>query len=166
MSTVFAVVVTANAQLRYVTLSVTREAPTATLEIATNEVVRLVSGLGPWGRCSSKVEKNGRSFFNATLNDVDNRMNPLVQQVVVAGPATLTLEWSGNPTVGAGYLTAEIIPQSPTPDRTLALTSSTPSADVIMEASTDLIHWEAAQPGRYTNLTGQLFFRLRAERLP
>ena len=166
VATAFAVVVSANAQLRYVTLSVTREDPTAILTVATNEAVRLVSGLGPWGRCTFKVEKDGRTFFASTLNDVDNTMKPLVQQVVVAGAATVTLSWSGNPTPGAGYLTAEIIPQSPPPARTLVLPEATAAADVIMESSSDLIHWESTQPGRFTNLTGQLFFRIRADRLP
>lgn len=63
-------------------------------------------------------------------------------------------------------MTAEIIPQSFPPDKTLVIPADTGGANVIMESSTDLVHWDAAQPGQYTNLTSHLFFRIRAERLP
>jgi hypothetical protein len=44
--------------------------------------------------------------------------------------------------------------------------TGTGGANIILERSTDLIHWTAAAPGAYTNQESHLFFRIRADRLP
>ena len=52
------------------------------------------------------------------------------------------------------------------PDKTLIIPADTKGANIIMEASTGLVHWTNAPPGLYANPTASMFFRLRAERIP
>jgi hypothetical protein len=88
---------------------------------------------------------------------------------IVVGPATISLSYSNTSALGQSVLTFV----------TIQLTSSysfMPSSSVvipndgggpitiILESSTDLINWTAANPGTYGTTTSNRFFRVRAQR--
>jgi hypothetical protein len=85
----------------------------------------------------------------------------------VAGPATLTLvPWTANPTQADGYLiTLEVTrPAAPsvTPSNAAVIPEDANGTfTVILESSTDLITWTAANPGDYAGNTVKRFFRTR-----
>jgi hypothetical protein len=85
----------------------------------------------------------------------------------VAGPATLRLvPYSASPTPAEGYLiTVEVTrPASPsvTPSNAAVIpVDANGTFTVILESSTDLITWTAANPGDYSGNTVKRFFRTR-----
>ena len=85
----------------------------------------------------------------------------------VAGPATLRLvPYSASPTPAEGYLlTLEVTrPASPsvTPSNAAVIpVDANGTFTVILESSTDLITWTAANPGDYSGNTVKRFFRTR-----
>ena len=72
-----------------------------------------------------------------------------------------------SPTLNPGfaYLTLEIKPDSFPPDKAVIIPEGS-GAIIVLESSTNLVHWSPATPGMYTNQTGNLFFRIRADRIP
>ena len=112
------------------------------------------------------VTKDG---FKAEFND-NNPAFLLPPKALIAGPATFRfgIPAPTNPNYSS-FVTIEIIPESFPPDKTIIIPADTKGANIIMEASTDLIHWTNAPPGLYTqtnDTSKNLFFRLRAERIP
>jgi hypothetical protein len=83
----------------------------------------------------------------------------------IAGPATIRLHAAGG-TSPRGFCTVQIEPATFPPDKTVVIPAGVGGANIILERSTDLIHWTASTPGAYTNQESHLFFRIRAERLP
>ena len=85
----------------------------------------------------------------------------------VAGPATVRLvPWTAAATLAEGYLiTLEVTrPASPsvTPSNAAVIpVDANGTFTVILESSTDLITWTAANPGDYSGNTVKRFFRTR-----
>lgn len=117
---------------------------------------------GPPGSVNLVIRKGGKEFYLPSTLFL-NGTNGMRLPVVFAGPATVTLENLQTP---AAFATVEIKTDSFPPDKTLIVPGDSNGANVIMESSTDLVNWFAASPGAYTNRTNNLFFRIRADRIP
>jgi hypothetical protein len=129
--------------------------PSAELSVGTNEVAKIVSLIGNYSP-ELRIEAGGVT---------NNYRSEIVSgQIVIAGPARLRLLQGGSGNNNLCTVVRE--PESFPPDKTLIIPADTGGANIIMEGSTDLIHWTNAVPGVYTNLTGHMFFRIRAERIP
>ncbi|MBI4324432.1 MAG: hypothetical protein HY674_04140 [Chloroflexi bacterium] len=127
--------------------------PLTVLNIGTNEVAELIS----WDAAVLNLNKEGRTW---TLNN-----GPFPK--IIPGPATYSLEphWIDWTTSQPTFCTIRITPESFSADKTLIIPEDT-SANIFLECSSDLVIWTNAVPGLYTNMTDNLFFRLRGERLP
>lgn len=91
-----------------------------------------------------------------------------LNQAIIAGPATIVLTTTNGINTSLSICTIQISPAT--------ATSFTPSSSVvipndgagpvtiILESSTDLINWTAANPGTYGTTSSNRFFRVRAER--
>jgi hypothetical protein len=163
---------TDRASARFVTLVGRTENGTNffdTVAIGTNEVAEVrslfESGFNPNGVGGSVnvIIRRGGMEFRVSSPLFLSGTNGLKLPLTVAGPATLTLE---NGFSAAAFATIEVKTESFPPDKTLIIPGDSNGANVIMESSTDLVNWAAASPGSYTNRTNNLFFRIRAERLP
>ncbi len=88
------------------------------------------------------------------------------EPIIVAGPAIIKIHGAGGN--NATVCTLKITPDTDIypPDKTVVIPADTNGANIILEQSTDFVNWTPADPGVFTNLTGHLFFRIRAERLP
>ena len=158
--------VSASAQSRFVTLTLGTNKPTDQITIGTNEVVNIVSTGG-----SSPYVIVAKDNFTFRLNN--DRFYPVFSayqaKTLISGPATLSIGTQTEPLWNnPAFVTIEIIPESFPPDKTIIIPADTKGAYIIMEASTDLIHWTNASPGLYTqtnDTSKNLFFRLRGERL-
>ena len=136
-----------------------------TVTIGANEVAEVKSlyGVGTESGSSLVVIKNGiTNRIGAGLLRGGGSTTPL-RLPTVAGPATIRLEaGSGSETWNC---TVKIEPESFPPDKTIIIPQGTPGANIIMEQSSDLVHWTNSVPGLYTNTAeSHLFFRIRAER--
>ncbi len=155
---------TASAQSRFVTLTTGTNKPTDQLTIASNEVASIVCGGGEYPYLLVNKENFKTEFYRDNFFPTYAAYQP---RMLIAGPATFRfgLPVPANPNYSS-FVTIEIIPESFPPDKTIIIPADVKGANIIMEASPDLIHWTNAPPGFYTNQTGNLFFRLRAERIP
>jgi hypothetical protein len=85
--------------------------------------------------------------------------------VVIAGPAIFRLTSAPGDEASA-YVTLKIEPESFPAGSTLVVPSGS-GAIIYLEASPDLVTWtNSCGPLSYTNQVGNLFFRIRADRLP
>lgn len=80
--------------------------------------------------------------------------------LVVNGPAKLLVAG-----YGGGMATFKITPDQYPPDRTVVVPGGPGGATVTMECSTNLVQWESAVVGTYTNLPGVKFFRIKLDRI-
>ena len=164
LKTVFALIAFALpliAQARVVTLVVSPTNTTASVTIGTNEVATIVT----FHTASAANQGPSLSITAAGVTTQvlgELRLNS-ANSYVVAGPATITLTSSGGNTA---FCTVQIDSASSPPDRTLIISADSRGVNIIMESSSDLINWTTALPGVRTNTTGNLFFRIRAERNP
>lgn len=140
-----------------------------TITIGTNEVaeVRSFFEFGfrqnqPFSSAYLLVQR-GDNQFDLTGHLFLNGTNALRQPLIIAGPASLTLK---NSVSFPAFVTVEVKTEAFPPDKTLIVPGDSNGANVILESSTDLVNWSSASPGAYTNRTNNLFFRIRAERLP
>lgn len=165
--------VAAGAQSRFVTLVVAGMNSTNSLSIGTNQTAIVRSYIESSGFSSTffsymEISKLGYRSFLLDGSNLKPDAPAYRGAIMVAGPATFTL--ISNAAAGNDYpafATIEIIPESFPPDKTIIVPSGT-GANIVMEASTDLIHWTNAPPGVYTqtnDTSKNLFFRLRAERI-
>ena len=134
------------------------------IAIGANEVAEVKSLNGVGSTSYLRVIKNGitNSLWPQELQG-GGSLFPLPLPTI-AGPATLRL------TAGIGsetwFCTVKIEPESFPPDKTIIIPQGTLGANIIMEQSSDLVHWTNSVPGLYTNTAiSHLFFRLRADRL-
>ncbi len=91
--------------------------------------------------------------------------NPPTTGYTVAGPATIYARSGGNGTSPA-FVTVSITRANSTPTsaplNTVVIPSdATGSYNVVLESSTDLITWVAANPATYSGITTNRFFRVR-----
>ena len=150
---------------RIVTLTGSDTKSNDSLTIGTNESLTILSG-GHRGSLGANVEidKDGfkRSF---DLGDYNSQALTLTR-MTIAGPAKISLNVCCDiqEVSKLSFLTVEVLPDLYPPDKTLVLPQGD-GANIILESSTNLVHWSPAPLGSYTNKTANLFFRIRAERL-
>lgn len=152
---------------RIVTLTVGGSKTNDSLTIEANEALTILTGEGndyvTW-------EKDGFTFGTRSAGFWAQEFNPGIASirsgraniVTIAGPARINLgKWSNEEYVS--YLTVEVRSEQFPPDKALVLPQGD-GANIILESSTNLVHWSPAPVGSYTNKTANLFFRIRAER--
>jgi hypothetical protein len=91
-----------------------------------------------------------------------------ISKWVIAGPATLRARAGGYSPGQISFFTASITRAGSTPSQVpmgAVVIPENPSGNysVIMESSSDMITWTAANPGTYGGTEQKRFFRLRAE---
>ena len=133
------------------------------VEVATNEVAEVTTFLRWTGGPASgdiTVVKNGITNAYSTFNGASMSNDGLPLRV--AGPAVIRLV--SNPAVSLpAFCTIRITPESFPPDKSIIVPAGT-GANIALESSTDLIHWQSAVPGVYTNREQNLIFRIKADR--
>lgn len=144
---------------RIVTLTIGGTKTNDSLTIGTNESCTILTCSKEDSYVTLTVEKDGGSvhyYFGELYYQF--RM----QRFTVAGPAIVSLGFApgGGP---FSFSTLEVLPDLYPPDKTLVLPQGD-GANIILESSTNLVHWSPAPLGSYTNKTANLFFRIRAER--
>lgn len=150
-------------QARVITLTANYQTTSNELAVATNEVACVSSWQTHYPQGTKlQVVKNG---ITVEIPGRNGNGDTIVPQIKIAGPATVRLITFGEPGPSV-FCTIDIAPQSFPPDKSIIIPADTNGANIIMEASPDLIHWTNAPPGFYTNNVGNMFFRLRAERIP
>ncbi|MEK7677106.1 MAG: hypothetical protein AAB676_14860 [Verrucomicrobiota bacterium] len=157
-----------------VTLVVNTQNPTRHLSIASNQVAEVVSLQLANGAYSELIfQKDGSRFGwddSSLLFAVATRGGPAVNRppVQIAGPATFSLHTTTN--IGGefpgAYCTIKITPESTPPDKTIILLAGSKGANIYLEMSTNLFDWSTITPGTFSSATNNLFFRIRAEKLP
>jgi hypothetical protein len=141
----------------------------SSVSIADNEVATVLArgdssssgGLATW-------VKNGMTNYFLLTTQTENISIPTsgMTPVVIAGPALIYISISPfAPSPVTAYCTLQIDPQAFPPGQTLAIPAGS-GALISLEASADLRFWTNAAPGLYTNQLGNLFFRIRADRIP
>jgi hypothetical protein len=152
-------------QAKVVTVTISQERPSGSVVIGTNEVGKILTSMaGGQAGVTVIAVINGKTNYIYGVNAiVDLRPN---QNITIAGPAEIRLFGGQEIEHLFGFCTVQIEPESFPPDKALIIPADTKGANVIMEASPDLVHWTNSVPGVYTNLTGNMFFRIRAERIP
>lgn len=145
----------------------TNSNPTQTITLQTNEYLQIVaaasspsgSGVGPM---QFMFQPGGTNQYNNFSETVTNRLPNLT---FFAGPGSLTL--NAYPPTYQAIATVNVVRSVPATQ--LANTVVIPDdgggpVQIILESSTDLITWTAANPGTYGTTSQKRFFRLRAVR--
>ena len=155
-------IVSAFAQSRFVTLVNGADSNSGPLTIASNEVGRIRCLIAVANSTAKVRVTKGAVSVNvsgATVGGLADRGD-----VPISGPASFELVPSlGSPTEAVAA-TIEITPAVFDVNHTVVLPQDT-GASIVLEASTNLIQWAPAPPGFYTNRMGNMFFRIRAERI-
>ena len=158
---------TGTVHARIVTLTIGGTKTNASLTIATNESFTILAGKDNPFSSRVRIQKDGLEqcyelrLFNREGFSSGNQYTP---PVVIAGPATLSID-GPNLNPDFAYLTVDIQPDLFPPEKTLVVPEGS-GANIVLESSTNLVNWSPAPLGLYTNRTGNLFFRLRADRIP
>jgi hypothetical protein len=85
-----------------------------------------------------------------------------VNQVVIAGPATITLKSGGSGNgASSGFVTLGITRVGLASGPTSIPQEAGSTFDVILESSSDLVNWLAVNPGEYSGTEARRFFRTR-----
>jgi len=160
------------ASCRVVTLTLGGAKTNDSITLGTNEVVTVITGEG---RGVVTWEKDGLSFGNIDSSYYfAQEFNPATAyagtthqpyKLVIGGPAKLNFQRGPGSGTDPSYLTIQLDSDQFPPDKTVIVPEGT-GANIILESSTNLINWSPASPGLYTNRIGNLFFRIRADRLP
>jgi hypothetical protein len=155
-----------------ITLSLAPASPTGaavSYVVPTNVVAQVVS--------SCCYSANGySSYVTLTINGTTasflpgvtgNSGGPIVNPPTIVGPATLTLVYTntgGSPKLS--FCTIQTISSYTfTPSSSVVIPNDGGGpVNIILESSTDLINWVAANPGTYSTTSSNRFFRVRAQR--
>ncbi len=145
-----ALAATARAEPRYVTLEVRFPAPgTNTLTLTEYETAELVS---------FPTVANPRQLWFKRGGDWYLRQD--TNALIIAGPATIELRGTG------GLATFRIYPESYPPDKAVLVAPGAGGAAITLECSTNLVAWQTATNGIYTNQPAAKFFRIKLDRIP
>ena len=104
---------------------------------------------------------------NTLLYSADPVTSALLNPPTIVGPATMTLSNTWNPQFPSfcTIQTCSASSLSATPSTSVVIPADHGGpVTIILESSTDLIYWVAANPGTYGTTTSNRFFRVRAER--
>lgn len=146
-----------------------------TFTVPSNTVAQVLSAhcrtFGPYWQSSIILEVNGRTAgYAGSESGVVSNLPP-----VLVGPAKITLSATWNGSWFPSFSNQLFLCTIQTTPATSSL-SFTPSSSVvipndgggpvtiILESSTDLISWTAANPGTYGTTSSNRFFRVRAQR--
>lgn len=134
------------------------------ITIPAGQVFKLLSW-GPSASGPTSLKVDGILVPIAYAPSSTNPAPPVFSpNLVIAGPRTISLEVQSNLSLVCSYI---LIPNTDVPVQSVPSTSVVIPADVsgpvqvILESSTDLITWTAANPGSYGSSTVKRFFRVR-----
>ena len=156
--------INAVAQTRYVTLTTTATTEPNSLnsfDVAPYEVAELVSmpaARNRDGNSSIVVSKNSTDVIYSAGVSLPGSWQ-FFDPLVIAGPAKLLLVGEN----GKAFCTFKILPEAFPPDRTAIVLPGTGGANVTLQCSTNLVNWQTATNGLYTNQPVAKFFRVALE---
>lgn len=148
--------------------------------VGTNEVAEVISVGNPTGSGGTFRLNNSTVFFTKSGSN-----GGIVSQlpVVIAGPANTISPGILQTNIGSGgiqvvapsfvtlriHSKAEFLDGPSTPSFASSTSVVIPEdadgpVDIVMESSTDLVNWNAANPGTYGSSANRRFFRVRAIR--
>lgn len=139
-----------------------------TLTISSNEVAEIIACTGSSVTHVYMINTNGGVASVTYPANGGLAANP----IVLSGPRTIRAERVTSSS-SAGMLTARVTDSVSyqaaksgfAPTSTLVIpTEPAGNTQVILESSSDLVNWTAAQPGVYGNGTSNRFFRIRAQK--
>lgn len=137
-------------------------ASTNSFEITSGETAHLISMIRSatnGGELKIYVQKDGVvGLVKPSVRNNEIYITP--DTLVVNGPAKLLVVGTGG-----NMATFKITPDQYPPDRTVVVPGGPGGATVTMECSTNLVQWESAVGGTYTNLPGVKFFRIKLDRI-
>lgn len=105
----------------------------------------------------AKLALHNFGFFGSSLSPMN---------FTVAGPASIQLQpWPDVHVDFWALFTIEVQPRPFTPDKATTIGPNAGSVNVVLETSTNLIHWTTATNGIvYTNSPAARFFRIKTEK--
>lgn len=168
---VFASIACAKADGVFSTLMIEATAATKTITLSDSQILRIEhfmdNGYDGNQYCTATVTKDGVTSFFAR-SDKFNSQSIRYTGATVVGPAVISIS-NGNPPVQFTGLISYSIRNNLTAETVLVPSNavvipadSSGPISIILESSTDLVSWSAAQPGSYLGSTTKRFFRVRA----
>jgi hypothetical protein len=126
------------------------------LTVRTGEAVELASGAGS---NVSILASSASGRMASQLVNPDGKFNPFAY----AGPATITLGESLGPIPSgfSGYATFRVWPGATDPQTVSIVPPGTNAVTVLLESSTNLVHWSSAASVTLTNVPAATFFRAK-----
>ena len=147
------------AQVRFVSLTA-EPGQSNTVEIAAGETAHMVSSVRIGDFDALGVERDGlRWEWRPSYAD----LGPVKDPLIVAGPARFTLQSPGTP---GAVCTFRVTPDAASPTTAEVVPPGTGGARVELQCSTNLVNWQTATNGIYTNQPAAKFFRIRLDRIP
>jgi len=132
---------------------------TNSLLVASNEVAQLIA-FPNTAATELAIIKDGTVFvFNSNVIDANVQNKP----IIFVGPATIELRSTSSQQVSLCSFSIESTAFAA--DKAVVIPQDA-KANIFLECSTDLVTWNPAAPGTYTNVPSAKFFRIRAERIP
>ena len=162
----FAVLVcalSAGAQSRFVTIA-NDSTLTNSLEIVSGETAQLVSLVQQQASQNANtdilsVERDGLRW---TWRPTANYVGPVRDPLIVTGPARFHLSADG---FAGSVCTFRITPDAIDPTTTVVIPPGPGGGVVTLECSTNLVNWQTATNGIYTNQPVAKFFRIKLDRI-
>ena len=160
----FALLAATGVKADTITLSVTNSGQiggnAASFHVPSNVVAQVVYMYVP----AANLRLSFGDFPGATTSSFSAADRP-----IVTGPATLTLSWTNTTTGQSGGISFVTIQTTSSygfvPSTSVVIPNDGGGAvSIILESSTDLINWVAANPGTYGTTSSNRFFRVRAQR--
>lgn len=143
----------------YVTLISTNAQYSQTLLLGTNEMARPISShTDPTGHATVEIDYGHFKYsVLASHGSISNIVGPAsirIIQPLAIGKSAVGFEVKREASAGQPS-TAVVIPDD-----------GAGPVQIVLESSTDLVTWTAANPGSYATSTQKRFFRIRATRQP
>jgi hypothetical protein len=154
MKTITAVLIALSAFASHSEIITINTVSSQILTLHTNEVAEVLS---------LKLASSPGAYLSINLGGTDFNFYTN-ERPVVAGPATLRLTGSGS---SGSFCTLKITRTNDlfTPSNAVVIPDDGGGpVQIVLESSTDLITWTAANPGTYGTGSSKRFFRLRASR--
>ncbi|MBL9166221.1 MAG: hypothetical protein JNN07_00605 [Verrucomicrobiales bacterium] len=148
---------------RYVTLTA-KAGKTNSIEIASGEALQLVSMPTHFARAGTanlSVFRDGQPIASRL------QAHGAVQPFIISGPAkvTFTTQRPNDFPKAIGFATLRIFDQPYPPSGTLVIPPVVGGGVLSLESSTNLVTWQSATNGIYTNHPSAKFFRLDLKRI-
>jgi hypothetical protein len=148
---------------RYVTLTA-KAGKTNSIEIASGEALQLVSMPAQFARAGTAILS---VFRDGQIIASRLQAHGAVQPFIISGPAkvTFTTQRPNDFPKAIGFATLRIFDQPYPPSGTLVIPPGVGGGVLSLESSTNLVTWQSATNGIYTNHPSAKFFRLDLKRI-